>query len=319
MTDAPKKSMEEYLASVPDAPSAAVPFAGEEADPEVADDPKDEQTPPKDEPTSKSSAEKPKTTSPSSSAASATTPDLDAIRKALREGDLDAIGELLDEDPAGFDEKTPKWAARNRREAKLKAENAAVLEKAERIVARFSAVDTLLGRIEAGDFSALPELVEHVGQDWDSAAMKAFRARRGADPRIPVLEARAQAAETQLAEVSTERQKAVDRLFFETLRDEVDTGHLVRKVDGWEERVAAVLRESVDETGDPRLSVKQAADRVVRREREEYERRAAVFGETPPARRSRAATPERAAGATGTTKRRLTRDEWLAARAAAGN
>lgn len=305
MTDTPKKSMEEFLASVPDAPSAAVPFSGEEADPEVADDPKaTDETPA----AAATATPQPTTDAPTSGA----TPDLDAIRKALREGDLETIGELLDEDPAGFDEKTPKWAARNRREAKLKAENAAVLEKAERIVARFSAVDTLLARIEKGDFSALPELVEHVGQDWDSAAMKAFRARRGADPRVPVLEARVAAAEAAATEGRSAAAKAADRLFFETLRDEVDTKHTVRKVDGWEQKVADVLRESVDETGDPRLSVKQAADRVVRREREEYEKRAAVFGEAPRP-RARATTPERASGATGTTKRRLTRDEWLAA------
>lgn len=303
------KTIEEFLASVPDAPSAGVEFAPGEDDAPDGDDPK------------VTAAPEPVTTPATPLATPGVTggaPDLDAIKKALREGDLETVGELLDEDPAGFAENTPRWAARNRREAKLKAENAEVLAKAERIVQRFSAVDTLLARIESGDFSALPELVEHVGQDWDSAAMKAFRARRGADPRVPVLEARAQAAETRLAEESTKHQKAVDKLFFETLRDEVDVKHTVRKVDGWEDKVARVLRDSVDETGDPRLSIKQAADRVVRKEREEYERRAAVFGETPAPRTPRAATPERAAGATGTTKRRLSKDEWLAARAAAG-
>jgi hypothetical protein len=316
MADQIKKSLEEFLASTPDAPSAAVPFAGKEDGPDEEETPKAEMSP---NPDSKKSDGPPAKTPPESGGKTETAPDagskshdVEAIKKALREGDLELVGELLDEDPAGFDEKTPRWAARNRREAKLKAENAAVLEKAERIVARFSAVDTLLGRLEKGDFSALPELVEHVGQDWDSAAMKAFRSRRGADPRVPVLEARVAAAEAAATEGRTAAAKAADKLFFETLRDEVDSKHTVRKVDGWEQKVADVLRESVDETGDPRLSVKQAADRVVRREREEYERRAAVFGETP-ARRSRATTTERAAGATGTTKRKLTRDEWLAA------
>jgi len=317
------KTIEEFLASVPDAPSAAVPFAGEEADAPEADDPK-EDTPtssskPPTETAAKPSKEPSTDSKPATPPATTDAPDVvESIRKALREGDLDAVGELLDEDPAGFDEKTPRWAARNRREAKLRAENAEVLEKAERIVARFSAVDGLLARIEAGDFAALPELVEHVGQDWDSAAMKAFRARRGVDPRVPELEARATRAEAAAAEATTARQAAVDKLFHETLRDEVDVKDVVRRIDGWEERVATVLRESVDETGDPRLSIRQAAARVVRREREEFEKRAAVFAPERTPRAPRAATPERAAGTAGTTKRKLTRDEWLAARAAAG-
>jgi hypothetical protein len=300
------KSIEEFLAAVPDAPSSEVKFEG--VDPEAAEvspDPK----------AKGASTPAPVTGTPPATTGALTsgaTPDLEAVKAALRAGDLDALGDLLDEDPALFDEKTPKWASRKRHEDKLKKENAEVLAKAERIVSRFAPVDGFLGRLQSGDFSALPELVEHLGQDWDSAAMKAFRARRGADPRVPALEARAAKAEAEAAEGRTARQAQADKLFFETIRDEVDESNLVRKIDGWEARVADVLRESVDETGDPKLSIKQAAARVLRKEREDFNRKAAVFGEAP-APRTRAATPERASGASGAPKRKLTRDEWLAA------
>lgn len=311
------KSLEDFLAAVPDAPSSDVPYKG--PDPEAA---ATEADPPKataPSPTVTSATASPAELGKDSKKATAEAPSTEApesfkesVLAALKTGNLEVLGDLLDEDPAAFDEKTPKWASRKRHEEKTKRELAEVTAKAERIVQRFAPVDGFLGRLEAGDFSALPELVEHLGQDWDSAAMKAFRARRGADPRVPQLEARAAAAEAEAAEGRTARQAAADRLFYETIRDEVDEANLVRKIDGWEARVAEVLRESVDETGDPRLSVKQAAARVLRREREDFNRKAAVFGEAP-APRARAATPERASGASGASKRRLTRDEWLQA------
>jgi hypothetical protein len=308
------KSIEEFLAAVPDAPSSEVKFEG--VDPEAAaseaDPPKAQASPTSTSPSASTSKEK-AGPGPGSAESTSTSPDLEAVKAALRAGDLDALGDLLDEDPALFDEKTPKWASRKRHEEKTRREMAEVTTKAERIVQRFAPVDGFLGRIEAGDYSALPELVEHLGQDWDSAAMKAFRARRGADPRVPALEARAAKAEAEAAEGRTARQAQADKLFYETIRDEVDEANLVRKIDGWEARVADVLRESVDETGDPKLSVKQAAARVLRKEREDFNRKAAVFGEAPAPRTSRASTPERASGASGATKRKITRDEWLAA------
>lgn len=319
----PSKTMEEFLATVPDAPSAAVPGPPEEAEPA-----EDEATP-KVPPTTAETSSSKSSAAPSTKATAApSTKKLDgpalaeapafdkaAVIKALREGDLDTVGELLEEDPSGFDEKTPKWAARNRREAKLKAENAAVLAKAEAVVSRFAPAEGFFSRIQAGDFSALPELVEHLGQNWDAAAMSAFRARRAADPRVPQLQARVAELEPVAEERKAARAAAADKAFYETLRDEVDVKDVVRKLPDWEAKVADVLRGSLDpETGDPKLSTKQAAARVVRKAKEQADALAKVFEPEDKPRRTRAATPERAAGASGTTKRRLTRDEWLAAR-----
>lgn len=301
---AEKSSFETFLAKVPDAPSSAI--EGPELEAEAAPEPKAEP--------------KPKAPAAPTPAAAPASADRDAVLKALREGDLDTLGELLGEDPAGFDERTPKWAARNRREAKLKAENQSTLAKAETVVNRWAPVAELAGAVQAGDYAKLPELVQLLtGADWDSAAMKAFRAVRNVDPSAQVQTKRNTELEAQLAAVQTERAALAERAFLETIRDEIDVKDAVRKVPEWEARVAEVLRESLDpDLGEPKLSVKQAAARVVRKEREAYERYSAMFEDGAKPARARAAPAaglERAAGgASGATKRKLTRDEWLASR-----
>jgi hypothetical protein len=318
-----------FIAKVPDAPSSAIEGPSDDADPKAETGSDADSAPTKHKisrsqsvaaKTAKaepapSSDESDSTSESETSAEASATPTLDSVRAALKAGDLDLVAELLDEDPAGFDEKTPKWAARQRKEKKLKEESAAVRTQAETIVKRWAPVSALASDVAQGAFDKLPELVEMLtGHDWDSAAMKAFRARTSTDPRVPALTKRAAEAESRLADAEAERTKHADRAFHETIRDEVPVKDVVRKIDGWEEKVARVLRDSVDaDLGEPTLSVKQAAARVVRKEREEYEKRAAVFADAPPARAPRGRTPERADGASGTTKRKVTREEWLAA------
>lgn len=309
-----------FIAKVPDAPSSAIDGPETEASTEPSKaraTPKDTSTPTPPRRSSPTTSESATPSSPPSASTSAA-PDLDAIRRALREGDLDTVGDLLDEDPAGFDEKTPKWAARNRREAKLKAENASTLAKAEMVVSRWAPVATLAGAVQAGDYSKLPELVQMLtGADWDSAAMKAFRAVRNVDPSAQVQTNRNRELEAQLAAVQAERATLADRAAIEAIRDEVDEKDVVRKIPEWETRVAVVLKESMDpELGEPKLSVKQAAARVVRKEREAYERYSTMFDDAKPAKKPRPGPDglARASGAAGTTKRKLTRDEWLASR-----
>ncbi len=318
----PTKSFADFLASVPEAPASA---AADRA--AAAETPVDEKEAPAEETPKADVSAKPKPESSKSTKTSSQPspvsipggPNLDAIKRALKSGDLETLGELLDEDPAGFDEKTPKWAARNRREAKLKAENAEIVAKVESVVQRYSRADELSARVRGGDFAALPDLVQHLtGQDWDSASIKAFRAVRNADPRVATLSARVAELEPVAQERESERTKAADRAFYETLRDEVPAGDTVRRVPEWEAKVALVLRESLDpDLGEPSLSVKQAAARVVRREKEEYEKRAAIFQDEPrKSNKPRAKTPERAEGASGTATRKLSREEWLLARSA---
>lgn len=243
-------------------------------------------------------------------------PDPSLVLQALRDGDLDTIADLLGEDPAGFDEKTPKWAARQRKEAKVVAERDRVMRQAETVVERWSPVSRLMTERETNP-AALFELVGLLtGQDPDAAWTAALRARGSVDPRVPVLTAAVADRDERLAKADAERAARVDAAFYETLRDEVDAKSVVRQIDGWEAKVADVLRESLDQdTGEPRLSTKQAADRVVRREREEYERRAKVFGgDERPQKKTRERAPERAGGVAGAKVRKLTREEWLAAR-----
>lgn len=325
MSDTPQEKLDfaAFIAKVADPPASATSEA-------LTEDPKEETgspeaTAPTKHKISRSQSAAAKSTPDTAPAAASASdsdasvgsepPTLDAVRAALRAGDLDTVAELLDEDPAGYDEKTPKWAARQRKEKKLKDENAAIRTQAETIVSRWAPVSALASDVASGAFDRLPELVEMLtGHDWDSAAMKAFRSRTSTDPRVPALTKRAAEAEARLADADAERTKHAERAFHETIRDEVPAKDVVRKIDGWEEKVARVLRDSLDpDLGEPTLSVKQAAARVVRKERDEYERRAAVFSDAPAPRAARGATPERASGASGTTKRKVTRDEWLAA------
>ncbi len=326
-----------FLANVPDAPSSDAPrHAAEETPPDpkapgrdaagkFASAPATESDdPPAAEADAVSPHRAPKRASadPVSPAASATTqanaPDHNSLLQALRAGDLDTIADLLGEDPAGFDEKTPKWAARQRKEAKLIADRDRVMRQAETVVERWSPVSRLVEQAQSNP-AALLELVGLLtGQDPDQAWTAAVRARGSVDPRVPVLTTQLAQKDTRLAEYEAERAARADAAFYETLRDEVDPKSVVRKIEGWEAKVAQVLRDSIDpDLGEPKLSTKQAADRVVRREREEYERRASVFGGDSAPKKPRQRSPERAAGSTGTKIRKLSKEEWLAAQSKA--
>lgn len=303
---------EAFFAKVPDPPTADV-VAAQSAD--GAEDAGDEPAP-------KGSAKEQSTSSSSSATtakadatnSSSDIPLADRVVAALKAGDLDLVADLTDQDPAGFDEKSTKWAAKQRKEAKLKTELAKVQADAKAIVEHYEPIDTRLEAFQkTRDYAIVAELVEILtGEDFDSVGMKVFRARKGVDPRVPELTKKLAEAEGAVAEARTTKEKAADRALREALRDDLPEDHVVRKLPDWEDRVARVLRDSVDETGEPALSFKQAANRVVRKEREEYEKRAAVFGEAPASPKARAQTPERSAPAGGAGKRKLTPDEFFA-------
>jgi len=238
----------------------------------------------------------------------------DRVVAALKAGDLDTLADLTDQDPAAFDEKSTKWAARNRKDAKRKEEIEKVRADAKAIVDHYEPIDSRLDAFQkTRDYAIVAELVELLtGEDFDSVGMKVFRARKGVDPRVPELTKKLQEREAEVADLRTTKEKAADRALREALRDDLPEDHVVRKLPDWEDRVARTLRESVDDTGEPALSFKQAANRVVRKEREEYEKRAAVFGEAPKPPKTRAETPERARAATGAGQRKISRDEFFA-------
>jgi hypothetical protein len=293
---------EAFFAKVPDPPEKDVVAA------QSADAGDDEPEAAKADP--KAKAEK----KPPVDAASDQLPVADRIVAALKAGDLDTLADLTDQDPAAFDEKSTKWAARNRKDAKRKEEIEKVRADAKAIVDHYEPIDTRLEAFQkTRDYAIVAELVELLtGEDFDSVGMKVFRARKGVDPRVPELTKKLQEREAEVADLRTTKEKASDRALREALRDDLPEDHVVRKLPDWEDRVARVLRESVDDTGEPALSFKQAANRVVRKEREEYEKRASVFGEVARPAKQRAATPERSAPASGAGQRKLTRDEFFA-------
>jgi hypothetical protein len=299
-----KKTFEQFIATVPEAPSSSKEPAAEAADPKA-------ETP---APAPSVDATK---TDVSGAAPAGPTTDVAAIVAALKTGDLDTLAEAIGEDPALYSEKSTKWAAARRKETKLKAERDSVTAKAEGIVKRWAPVAEDAAAVQQGQFVRFVALAEALtGMDYDQLVMKVARARHGSDPQVEVLRKRVAELEPVAAERAAAQTTASERAFLETIRDEVAADHPVRQLgEGWQASVAAVLRESMDEDlGEPSISTKQAADRVLRREREAYEARAKVFGGgAAPARRAPAKTPERAEGATGAGKRKLTRDEWLAA------
>lgn len=218
---------------------------------------------------------------------------VDRVVAALKAGDLDALADLTEQDPAMFDEKTTKWAARNRRETKLKAEVAQVRADAQAIVDHYAPVDE---KVEAYQKTKDPRVAADLFELLTGEKL-ADVAARVPTPASPTPAAR----------------RASEKALVEALRDDLPADHQVRALPEWESAVVAVLRESAEENdGEPELSFRQAAARVVRREKDRYAKMSKVFGEAPTARTTPAAAPERAAGTTPTTKRKVTRDEFFA-------
>ncbi len=316
MTDdekAVEAKREAFLAAIPDPP--VNPLVAAEAAHDDAEEDAGEKPAPKAPADAKPAKATTKSSGSATPAAKDDAPMVDLVVAALKAGDLDLLADLTDQDPAGFDEKSTKWAARNRKEEKLKAEVAKVRADAQAIVEHYEPVDARVERFQkTRDYAVVAELVQLLtGEDWDSVAMKTFRAVRGQDPRVPELTRKLETTEAELKTERTAKEKAADRALREALRDDLPEDHQVRKIPDWEDRVARVLRESVDEDlGEPTLSFEQAATRVVRHVREEYQKYAGVFGDAPAPTRRRATTPERAAGSAPATKRKLTPDEFFA-------
>jgi len=240
------------------------------------------------------------------------------VLEALRKGDLDAIAEAVEEDPALFHENTPRWAARNRKEAKLKAERDAIRQKAESVVQRTAPIFEEVQAVQSGRYDRLPALVELLlgeGFSWDDAVLKVARARHASDPRVPVLERQLQEERARAAEFEAQQVKSAERAFIEYIRDEVSQEDPIRKLPDWEQRVAKVLRDPDNfdpDLGEPKLSVAQAVRRVIRKEKEEFDRRAALFGEPPrPTPPPKKGGLERAARTGPAPVRRATKAEWL--------
>lgn len=307
--EAVEKAREAFLSSIPDPPAnTLVALAEGHADADGEEGDGDEPAPKAAKPaasTGKGAASQP--------SVSADAPLADRLVAALKAGDLDTIADLTDQDPAAFDEKSTKWAAKNRKESKLKAEIEKVRTDAAAVVEHWEPIDDRASRFASTkNYTLVKEMVELLtGEDWDSVAMKTFRAVRGEDPRVPALTKAVQEREEEIVQYKTKAEKASERALRETLRSDLPEDHQVRKLPDWEEKVSSVLRESVDaDTGEPELSLKQAAARVVRTAREAYQKYAGVFSDEPRPARTRATTPERAAGSAPANKRKLSAEEF---------
>jgi hypothetical protein len=301
----PTKSLDDFINSLPEPEPSAPPGpeVEEDADPKADAD---------------SSPESAATTAPSPAASaktplsgSAPQPDEGVLRKALAEGDLETVADILGEDPASYKEGTRKWAAKQRVQAEQQREYARVSKQAESVVTRWKPVADLTQAVDGGDYSKVPELLRTLGirEDWDSLVMKAVRSRGTQDPQAEVLKRRVAELEAQVPRV--DEQAVAEKAFHEIIRDEVDTKHKVRDIEDWEAKVGAVLKDSLDpDLGEPKLSAKQAADRVLRREREAFEKRRKVFDETQkPARKVSAL--ERPALGGGARVAKLSKEEFF--------
>ncbi len=304
-----------FFAAIPDPPTN--PLVALAAEHEAADDGAD----PKDAAPSQVAATSGRVAAAAAGSAKAApdgaadAPLVDRVVAALKAGDLDQLADLTDQDPSSFDEKSTKWAARNRKEAKLKDEIAQVRADASAIVAHYEPLDTKVAEFHSTkNYALVKDIVELLlGEDFDSATMKTFRAVRTQDPRVPALTKQLAEKDAALAETKSAKTAAAERALVEAVRDDLPDDHQVRKLPEWETRVVAELRDSVDEdTGEPSLSFKQAAQRVLRKAKTEYEKYAGAFGGGATPAKDRAKTPERAGGTSPSTKRKLTRDEFFA-------
>jgi len=293
---------EAFFAKIPDPPDntlvAIEKASAEEAAASEADDPKETS----DTRTSVGSTKQPQTSKSGTGAASASntsasgSPASDAVLAALKSGDLDAIADLIGADPADFDEKSVRWAARNRREAGLKRDVEKVRAEARQLLEHYEPIESQVEAFDASggkDWAPVRAIVEHVtGKPWAVAAAQ-----------LGLVSATAPAA----------RSPAADRVLLEAVRDDVPDDHQVRQLPGWEQRVVQILHENVDETtGEPAISFKQAAARAVRRAKEEHAKLAPIFGGGSAAPSSRPAAPERADATAPGTRRPLTKDEFFA-------
>lgn len=301
MSDEAEKTREAFFAKLADPPSnvAAAPAeeAPEEESPKAATPAASVNAQPAD---SKKAAPD---SAPDAKAGSATDREA-AILAALRDGDLDTLAELTDQDPAAFDEKSTKWAARNRRETKLKNDLAKVKANAEAVVAHYAPLDERLERYQADptDLEAVVEILELVTGEKRAAIIPKLAQLGAVGARVERLVERRAAGGT-----------AADRALREAVADDVPDDHQVRKLPDWEDAVVAVLRESVDEyTGEPSISFKQAAARVVRREKDRLAKLSKAFGAEPAPAAPRPGAPERAAGAVPAPRRARTKEEFFA-------
>lgn len=304
MTDeetAAEAKKEAFLAKLADPPPNAASAAGAEAADE-GDDPKAQSAATAPAATSSAAGSAPPATGASarvapSSVVSAPADVAEKVLTALKAGDLDAVAELTGADSADFDEKSTKWAARNRREAGLRKEIETVRTDAKTILEHYEPLDRHLERFDqTKDYGAVRDLVEYVtNEPWARVAPKLGLAPAASTVPAP------------------RRAPAAERVLVEAVRDDVPDDHQVRKLPGWEDRVVAILKENIDEhTGEPAISFRQAAARAVRRAKDEHAKLAPVFGEPAPATTPSAKGPARADGASPANRRKLTREEFLA-------
>lgn len=293
-----KTTFEEFIKKIPEAPANNMPdgpkepAVAKEADPDDEDDDA--------EPAESGAKGKPRV-------------DTAALIKALTAGDLDSIAEIADVDPALFDKSTRKWARNQRVRAELETKAATAIRERDEAKKSRETVDAVVGAIKGGAHDRVFELLQLLtAEDPDALLTRAVRARAIKDPRVPVLEASLKERDEKLSELEKDQLQRADTAYVEIIKDEVPAAHDVRKIPGWARKVAKTLKASLDpELGEPKLSVTQAANRVLRREKEKHERGLQIFGGAPE--RKTAPDPLARAGSTrGTTPGTLSREAFFA-------
>lgn len=294
-------TFEDFIKNLPEAPANNMPDGPKEptaAKPEADPDDDDDDSDAEPEATGKPAVGK---------------VDTGALIKALTAGDLDSIADIAGVDPTLFDKKTRKWARNQRVRAELETKAASAIRERDEAKKSRETVDAVVGAIKGGAHDRVFELLHLLTEeDPDALLTRAVRARAIKDPRVPVLEARVQEAEKKLTENEKDQLLRADAAYVEIIKDEVPAAHDVRKVPGWAKKVAKALKASLDpELGEPKLSVTQAANRVLRKEKEKHERGLQIFGGAP----ERKATPDplaRAGSTRGSPPGKLSREDFFA-------
>lgn len=294
-TDEERAKAEAFFANVPDAPSDAAPSHD---DP----DPDQEDTDSEETPTSQAATPAAKDDQegepPAKEESKPRGPGkkVEAILEALRNGDEDTLGDLLDEDPSAWAETTQNAIKRRRALSRVKQERDHALEKAKEIVDRWKPVSDLAIAIDQGqDYTQVPALVEMLlGRSWKDIERNFVRSQRG----LP--------AEAPAAPESKE--------LVELVQADVPSDHEARKLPGWQEGVASLLREHYDpDLGESTISVAQATARWLRKEKAAHNKRLEVWsskGRSTQGRRT--PTLERASSGGPAPARKMTREEFFA-------
>jgi hypothetical protein len=188
---------------------------------------------------------------------------LEAVLKALKEGDEETLCDLLGEDPDKWKDGTRSRIAQRKAMSNLKRERDHFRESAAKVVDSWRPISEKIVDIDqTGDYKRVGQVVEMLfNRPWSEIREDVLRTERGLPP------APRKAAESQAAKLEP------------TVKNDLPEAHQARQLPGWEQGVAAVWAAAYDEDlGAPSISVRQAAARWVQQKKAEFKKLSELFG-----------------------------------------